>query len=62
MNELLDIVPNRVTPDMNDNFDKPYTAKKVKSALFQMALSMSPGVDGFTAGFFSGTGPFCNMI
>jgi hypothetical protein len=52
MNELLDIVPSRVTLAMNDSLDKPYTAEEVKSALFQMAPSKAPGVDGFTAGFF----------
>jgi hypothetical protein len=52
MNELLDIVPSRVTLAMNDSFDKPYTTEEVKSALFQMAMSKAPGVDGFTTGFF----------
>jgi hypothetical protein len=52
MDELLDIVPVRVTPAMNADFDKSYTTEEVKAALFHMAPSKAPGVDGFTAGFF----------
>jgi hypothetical protein len=52
MDGLLDLVPNKVTTAMNEEFDKPYTAEEVKSALFQMAPSKAPGVDGFTAGFY----------
>ena len=37
---------------MNDDLTKPYTAEEVKAALFQMAPSKAPGVDGFTAGFY----------
>jgi hypothetical protein len=52
MDDLLDIVPTRVTTEMNLDLDKPYTAEEVKVALFQMAPSKAPGVDGFMAGFF----------
>ena len=38
---------------MNAHLDKPFTAEEVRVALFQMAPSKAPGVDGFTAGFFS---------
>jgi hypothetical protein len=55
MEELLDIVPTRVTTPMNEAFDKEYTPEDVKVALFQMAPSKAPGVDGFTAGFFPAT-------
>jgi hypothetical protein len=51
MNELLGHVPERVTTDMNF-LDKPFGPKEVRDALFQMAPSKAPGVDGFTAGFF----------
>ncbi|SPT19336.1 unnamed protein product [Triticum aestivum] len=37
---------------MNIELSKPYTPKEVKVALFQMAPSKAPGVDGFTAGFY----------
>jgi hypothetical protein len=52
MSELLDIVPRRVTPEMNSLLDKPFEPDEIKMALFQMAPSKAPGVDGFTAGFF----------
>ena len=37
---------------MNIELSKPYTPEEVKLALFQMAPSKAPGVDGFTAGFY----------
>jgi hypothetical protein len=51
MHELLDIVPTRVTAEMNLELDKQYTVEEVQVELFQMASSKAPGVDGFTAGF-----------
>ena len=50
--ELLDHVLAKVTEDMNVELTKPYTAGEVRTALFQMAPSKAPGVDGFTAGFY----------
>lgn len=52
MDELINQVLPKVTPAMNEYLDKPFTALEVKTALFQMAPSKAPGVDGFTAGFF----------
>ena len=37
---------------MNTALTKPYDADEVKTALFQMAPSKAPGVDGFTAGSY----------
>jgi hypothetical protein len=37
---------------MNLEFDKPFSAEEVRGALFQIAPSKDPGIDGFTAGFF----------
>lgn len=37
---------------MSDYLDAPFTEQEVERALFQMAPSKSPGVDGFNAGFF----------
>jgi hypothetical protein len=36
---------------MNLELDSPYLVEDVKGALFQMAPSKAPGVDGFMAGF-----------
>lgn len=52
MDNLLQFVPERVTPEMNEIFGKPFDAAEVKTTLFQMAPSKAPSVDGFTAGFF----------
>ena len=37
---------------MNTELEKPYTEEDVHRALFQMAPSKAPGVDGFTTGFY----------
>lgn len=50
--ELLAHVPVKVTPEMNEMLVKPFEAQEVHDALFQMAPSKAPRVDGFTAGFF----------
>ena len=50
--DLLSHVTVKVTQAMNDDLGKPYTAEEVKVALFQMAPSKAPGVDGFSAGFY----------
>lgn len=52
MNELLDCVTPRVTEPMNEFLEKDYVAAEVKQALFDMAPSKAPGLDGFTAGFY----------
>ena len=50
--ELLSHAPSRVTPAMNDLLCKAFEASEVHDALFQMASSKAPGVDGFTASFY----------
>lgn len=52
MSEILRHVPVKVSPQMNELLDKPFEAQEVREALFQMAPSKAPGVDGFIAGFF----------
>ena len=36
---------------MNADLQRPFDATDVRTALFQMAPSKAPGIDGFTAGF-----------
>jgi hypothetical protein len=52
MEELLQFIHPRVTQQMSAGMDAVYTEDEIKIALFQMAPSKAPGVDGFTAGFF----------
>jgi hypothetical protein len=52
MTMCLHFVEAKVTQDMWEEMDKPFTAEEVRFALFQMHPSKAPGVDGYTAGFF----------
>ena len=51
MEELLDLVPTRVSDQMNVDLDNMFSAEEMRTTLFQMAPSKAPGVDGFTVGF-----------
>lgn len=50
--EVLEHVPAKVTPAMNEILMAPYEEKEVKTALFQMFPTKAPGPDGFPAHFF----------
>ena len=52
MNEVIDTVPRKVTTEMNETLNAPYTQDEVKKALFQMFPLKAPGPDGFPAHFF----------
>lgn len=52
MDELLNFVAPRVSDAMNLDLVKDYSVEEVKKALFDMAPSKAPGIDGFTAGFY----------
>ena len=45
-------VQKKVTTAMNLILDAPFTEDEISKALFSMGPNKSPGVDGFTAGFF----------
>ena len=59
MDEALNTVPVKVTAQMNEQLNAPYTADEVKTALFQMAPTKAPGPDGFPAHFFQHHWKFC---
>ncbi|CAD6237159.1 unnamed protein product [Miscanthus lutarioriparius] len=45
-------VPRKITPEMAAVSERPFSEQEVEEALFEMAPSKAPGVDGFNAGFF----------
>jgi 23S rRNA U2552 (ribose-2'-O)-methylase RlmE/FtsJ len=49
---VLNIVPSKVTEEMNSKLIAPIEEKEVKEALFQMFPTKAPGPDGFPAHFF----------
>ncbi|KAL5567823.1 hypothetical protein UlMin_024398 [Ulmus minor] len=49
---VLDTVEPRVTQDINAQLEKPFIPADVKTAIFQMAPSKSPGADGMSALFY----------
>jgi hypothetical protein len=44
---MLNVIPRKVTMDMNSDLVKPYTHTEIKTALFQMEPTKAPGPDGF---------------
>ncbi|XP_073354033.1 uncharacterized protein [Aegilops tauschii subsp. strangulata] len=52
MERVLDTIPQKVTPAMNDVLNALYSAQEVKTALFEMFPTKAPGPDGFPAHFF----------
>ena len=52
MDNVLNVADRVVTPDMNHMLLQPYTLDEVRSTLFQMHPSKSPGPDGMSPFFF----------
>ena len=52
VDEVVSLVEQKVSPNMNDAMLAPFTVEEVKAALFQMNPSKAPGLDGMTALFF----------
>lgn len=52
MHQVIDTIPRKITPDMREVLDAPYSKEEVKTTLFQMFPIKSPGPDGFPAHFF----------
>jgi hypothetical protein len=49
---ITNFVPRKVTTEMNELLNAPFTDMEIEKALFMMHPNKSPGPDGFTAGFY----------
>jgi hypothetical protein len=59
LDEVLDHVPRKVLPEMNEQLDRPFSNEEVKAALFEMYPTKAPGPDGFPAHFFQRNWEVC---
>lgn len=50
--ELLQLVPNKISEEMNSDLCKPFSEQEIADALFQMGPLKAPGPNGFPARFF----------
>ena len=52
--EVTELVDRVVTPQMNEDLLRPFTAAEVKKALFQIHSSKAPGPDDSQSAFVPG--------
>jgi hypothetical protein len=52
MGEVINVIPVKVTEQMNMDLLKPFEEHEFKTALFQMFPTKAPGPDGFPTHFF----------
>lgn len=50
--DITNLLPRLVSPNMNESLDQPFSREEIKKALFDLHPSKAPGPDGFTALFF----------
>jgi hypothetical protein len=49
---LIDLIQEKVSPEMNIDLCKDFTDEEIGDALFQIGPLKAPGVDGFPAQFY----------
>jgi hypothetical protein len=49
---LIDLIQEKVSPEMNIDLCKDFTDEEIGDALFQIGPLKAPGVDGFPAWFY----------
>jgi hypothetical protein len=59
MDEVLSLVPVKLSELMNNMLDAPFDSVDVKMALFEMCPTKAPGPDGFPAHFFQRNWDLC---
>ncbi|KAL5575135.1 hypothetical protein UlMin_016834 [Ulmus minor] len=51
-NQVLDTIEPKITPQLNGQLERDFEAEDVRTAVFQMAPTKSPGADGMSAIFY----------
>ncbi|KAL9690418.1 hypothetical protein QQ045_010816 [Rhodiola kirilowii] len=62
MEDNLDVIPELITDDMKRELMQPYTREEIRRAVFQMAQTKAPGVDGFPALFSKDIGTWWGTV
>ncbi|KAL9690755.1 hypothetical protein QQ045_011163 [Rhodiola kirilowii] len=52
LSSYMDVIPEVVTDEMRRELRRPYSVEEIKKAVFQMAPTKAPGLDGFPALFY----------
>ena len=50
--DILDNIPTTITPQMNENLNKPYTEEEIVNAFRDIGPRKAPGIDGFPSSFY----------
>ena len=59
MEEVTNLIPTKVSEEMNHDLIKDFSAEEVRTALRQMHLTKAPGSDGMSAIFYQ---KYCDIV